>query len=538
VTDVGKIRIALTISGAVSLGAYEAGVLAALLSAIGPLCEGDDPDVRIDAIGGASAGAITGLLAGRTLTAGLDPVAVMKAAWVERDSISSLFKKYQGAPFSMAALQQMATDLIDKDKAKLGAHHQSHDVELVMVLTALRGLSYQIPRPAQQVANPAQTTTIPARPPLHATTFVDLIRTTLSPDTTLDELVQPPDASVVRTALASGANEMGFPPLSVNRKAAADSYRDNGITDFPDDATLWYSDGGTLDNEPLGRTLDLVEEIDRKEPGDFTRLHVLIHPHIHAAPSETAWANPENPPTWAATLTRALSILLAQSTYDDLRSMQKTNTRLTWLEELDGVVGDRLNQLPPTERSSVAQALATVLQSFDQQRSTLPAHRHPALADQVDNSDPRALLRAVVATIAGLVEKRPIAVEVISPMLVGGTAKAGSDKLLAGKTMADFGGFLDERLRLSDFNLGYRCALEWLDGQKSLVAYGLAEGDNKLAVDAAKAAHTPPDEEKDAQWQDWSAGKLLLRHPLTSLRLGWRGVRVGAHALVTHHPQT
>ena len=76
-----KLRIALTISGAVSLGAYEAGVLAGLLSGILPLCEGEDPAIRLDAIGGASAGSMAGLLAARCLTAGYDPVYVMEQAW-------------------------------------------------------------------------------------------------------------------------------------------------------------------------------------------------------------------------------------------------------------------------------------------------------------------------------------------------------------------------------------------------------------------------------------------------------------------------
>jgi hypothetical protein len=330
---------------------------------------------------------------------------------------------------------------------------------------------------------------------------------------------------------------MGFPPLVVNRTASAQGYRDNGITDFPAGGHLWYSDGGTLNNEPLGRTLDLVSEIDGREPGDFTRLHLLIHPHVHAMPSPTAWADKGNAPTWAATLMRALSIMLAQGVYDDLRTVQKTNTRLTWLDELDGVVGAQLDQLAPAERAGLAQALTTVLRSFDGQRAELPGHRNPSLADSVDTADPRALLQAVVATVAGLVEKRQTAVEVISPMLVGGTAAAGSDRLLAGKAMADFGGFLDEHLRVSDFNLGYRCALEWLDARNSLVQYGLTAADNKLAVDAATEAYKPPPASEDAEWQNWSAGKLLRRHPLLALRLGLRGLRVGASAAVTRRPQ-
>ena len=49
---------------------------------------------------------------------------------------------------------------------------------------------------------------------------------------------------------------------------------------------LWYTDGGTLDNEPLGRALDLVAEA--QDSDQVSRLHVLIHPHPTGAPTDDA----------------------------------------------------------------------------------------------------------------------------------------------------------------------------------------------------------------------------------------------------------
>ena len=40
------IQLALTLPGGVALGAFEAGALAALVVAVGDLCEGDEPQVR------------------------------------------------------------------------------------------------------------------------------------------------------------------------------------------------------------------------------------------------------------------------------------------------------------------------------------------------------------------------------------------------------------------------------------------------------------------------------------------------------------
>jgi predicted acylesterase/phospholipase RssA len=54
-----KLRLSLTIPGAVSLGAYEGGALAALILAARTLGE---ENVLIDTIASASAGSITALL--------------------------------------------------------------------------------------------------------------------------------------------------------------------------------------------------------------------------------------------------------------------------------------------------------------------------------------------------------------------------------------------------------------------------------------------------------------------------------------------
>jgi predicted acylesterase/phospholipase RssA len=502
-----KIRLALTISGALSLGAYEAGVLAALLSAIGPLCEGPDPTVRLDAIGGASAGAITGLLAARSLTAGLDPVTVMETAWVDRDDVKYLLKGYQGAPFSMTALRAMATDLFDPDKTPQVPHHQDREVRMVMVLTALRGLTLEIPGPDQV---------------LDATTFVDLIHTTVSHDTKLDQLVTPPLASPVDVALASGANELGFPPAVLDRSGAAADYQRRGVTDFPERGHLWYSDGGTFDNEPLGHTLDLVDALDSEEPGDFERIHLLVHPHVPAAPSETAWADKSNRPTWADTAVRALRIMLTQSLADDLGRIQRTNIRLDQLDRAVATVGAAIDALPPAERDAIAVALRTALADLR------PVDPGDATAD------PRDLLRSVAAEVAGLAEKRPVFVEVISPALVNGGSAAGADHLLSGRALSDFGGFLDVDLRRNDFRLGYRSTLVWLE-DGGLTRYHLGQEDNDRALAAAHGAYDASS--WDPSLTDWSATKILVRNPLTALRLALRGGRVALTSLFIRRPQ-
>ena len=75
-----KLRLSLTIPGAVSLGAYEGGALAALILAARTLGE---ENVLIDTIASASAGSITALLTARALLRGCSPTDLLGAAWVE-----------------------------------------------------------------------------------------------------------------------------------------------------------------------------------------------------------------------------------------------------------------------------------------------------------------------------------------------------------------------------------------------------------------------------------------------------------------------
>ena len=134
-----QLRISLTISGAVALGAYEGGALAALLHAVRPLVGGDDAPVRLDAIGAASAGSITGMLAARTLVEGLDPVEVMRGAWVNADGIGNLRARDAAAPLSVQKMRRMATSLMDPPGPRSDARQQT-PVQVSFTLATLRGL--------------------------------------------------------------------------------------------------------------------------------------------------------------------------------------------------------------------------------------------------------------------------------------------------------------------------------------------------------------------------------------------------------------
>ena len=256
-----KLRMALTISGAVSLGAYEAGVLAGLLCAIRPLCAGDDPAIRLDAIGGASAGSMAGLLAARCLTAGYDPVYVMEQVWVVQDSIKKMRAHNSQAPLSMEELRQLAADLLDLEGHDV-APYQSVAVRMVMTLTCLRGLDYAIEGGGT------------AGQAIDAVTYLDLSQATLDHGTSAADLLQPENASIVDVALASGADGVGSPPKLLDRSSLAGDYDDRGLA-LPVEAAVVH------------RRRDPRQRTTRSHPGPDRRhrWHRGRGRRIHPAPS-------------------------------------------------------------------------------------------------------------------------------------------------------------------------------------------------------------------------------------------------------------
>ena len=128
------IRLALTLPGGVALGAFEAGALAALVVAVGELCEGDEPPACIDLIGASSAGSLTSVLVVRALLEGLDPVDLLRRAWVEEASLPALLQAASGrAPLSGESLHRLAETFLHAPGTPTG-RRQSVPIEVSVAL--------------------------------------------------------------------------------------------------------------------------------------------------------------------------------------------------------------------------------------------------------------------------------------------------------------------------------------------------------------------------------------------------------------------
>ena len=524
-----RLRIALTISGAVALGAYEGGALAALLCAIRGLCQGDDPAVRIDAIGGSSAGSITGMLAARCLLEGIDPVYVMREAWVERDSLAVMRTDAPDEPLSLEALRRASADLLDPCDHRGAptnrvAACQLAPIRMVMALASLRGLEYRVP-------------TLSERQQVRATTSLDWATFTFTSGQPARELLEPARASPTDVALASAANALAFRPVLLDRSGDEADYRARGIVNFPTSKQLWYTDGGVLDSEPLTRTLDLVREVDEDSSPDTRRIQLLVHPNPTGAPTGTAWADPQNPPTWLATLLRARDLQRTQSVYDDLLHLEQLNTRLDWTGRLFDEIGPVLDDLDPDTAARLRDALVRAAGVIEGQRRALRAHeKDPGAAAPQPVADKPAteILRDVVAQIAGIAGKERIALEVVSPLVLPEAETIPIAQMLAGEFLFHFGGFLSRDLRLSDFDLGYRSTLEWLR------AGGLRENGLPGELEQQALAHAEEAYKPGQQWQAYGRTAfqdLPARERLALMTVFAHIARVVAHDLRHRRPQ-
>ena len=129
----------------------------------------------------------------------------------------------------------------------------------------------------------------------------------------------------------------------------------------------------------------------------------------------------------------------------------------------------------------------------------------------------RELVTEVLEEATGLADKEEVRVEVISPLVLDEARTTRVEDLLGGEFLGHFGGFLDERLRMTDFVLGYRSTVKWME---TLGERGLDEPFVEEALEAARSRYDPA-------WDGFRFGRETLR--TLPFRARWRLYRLGFH---------
>ena len=454
---------------------------------------------------------MVGFFSAHALLTGLDPEKLLHEAWVERVNLPLLLSGDSRALLSFEQLRERLPGVLAEDgpaRADPGGidYRQRRPIALHIQVTGLRGLSY----PIQGLRRDS---------PVAATTYADWGRFELRPGAGVEQMVEPEGRSPLDFVLASAASPGGFAPELLDRSADAEAYESRGIEGFPDSGRLWYTDGGLLGSQPLGRVIAAGRALHGSgEEG--AAVHLLVNPRSEDA-STDQWSDPDAAPSWQEGASRALAILSEQSLFDDLRRIEKDNSRIEWAERLADLLADGLG---PAE----ADQLGRFLDGIESERRGMRADEPARDRDQVDELDPAQFLLRAVCEIGGLVGKERIAIDVISPKLLEGESGEDVGSLLAGEFMGDFGGFLSRDLRVSDFALGYESSLAWL--RQGLGECGLADDLCARTISFVEDRRRyRPEEVRDGSA---SLSDLSLVDRLQLVRLAAHGARVlGAGAI-------
>jgi len=289
-------RVAITIAGAVSLGSYEAGVAYELLEAIRLHNEAIDKNkngrekIYVDVITGASAGGMTAAMLAQWLmfrgsamvNAASNP---LYFAWVKRITLKGLVRLKKGEPkwhslLSSSLIADIGAEMLMDpmtDPAKYpptGPHpclEPGAPLRVGIALTNMNGIDYMIPIEGSKDDG------------FNYTRSVDQRLFTVLPHRTEGPLLLTPDGKTSPVtwkdlrdvAVACGAFPFAFRPRQIERNAdeyvnrvtplwrGKASLRDHGKTFVtPRSPAQWsfaYTDGGVLQNQPLGVAKDLVD---------------------------------------------------------------------------------------------------------------------------------------------------------------------------------------------------------------------------------------------------------------------------------------
>ncbi len=378
---------------------------------------------------------------------GLDPERLLHETWVERVSLNLLRSNGSQALLSFDELRERVSEVLaDDGPARPDGdaidYRQQRALAFHVQVTGLRGLTYPI-RGLRRDA------------PITGATYADWGRFELEPGGGLEQILEPERRSALDFVLASAASPGGFAPELLDRRPDANAYRRRGIENFPESGWLWYTDGGLLGSQPLGRVIAAGRSLHGG--GEEARgVHLLIDPRSEDA-SLDVWSDPEAEPSWQTGASRALAILSEQSLFDDLRRIEKDNSRIEWARRLADLLAAELGD---DARSALREFIEQVESERQGMRADEPDRdRGPADSDDAEMAE---LLHRALCEIGGLVGKERVAIDVISPLLLADDGDGDVGSLLAGEFMGDFGGFLSRQLRASDFALGYESAVAWL----------------------------------------------------------------------------
>jgi hypothetical protein len=453
-------KLAITIAGAVSLGAYEAGVLYEVIDAIKQHNDSLDPSsddrIVIDVLTGASAGGVSASLLAQKLQfdsqqlEGLHANALYRA-WVEDLDIEGLGHLQKGDDPWHAIFSSTYVDAISRKYmtqrydggVKEGKKHSASadEIQLGLALANLTGVNYERPM------RPSGT--------FIYTRFQD--EETVTVDRTSDNLMfwEP----IRQAAVSCGSFPFAFSVRDLQRRRA----------DYPSDAKIpsdpiicAYTDGGTFQNEPIGLAKNLVDEIQNSHEETDRRFYLFISPHDKASTENAAIR--EATANYFELAVALVNAVYGQAGFQDWSRALDLNEKIKLFNDRAIQLRDAiLKGTPVKPLQDAADLLLPGLipdkkaQNDARRRLRRQFQKELRERDNWGQKEPEketAWIDSILVfeSAADLGERDEM-------VIYGVTAKPSE---LAGAGLQSFAGFLDKKFRFHDYEVGRQKAQEFL----------------------------------------------------------------------------
>ncbi|NUO64075.1 MAG: patatin-like phospholipase family protein [Gemmatimonadaceae bacterium] len=433
-------KLALILSGAVSLGSFEAGVLTEVLYVLDLLAERGTP-CTLDVITGASAGSMTAALVARAVMNDFADRALLHDAWVERIDIRALASAIPPNAFlSRAPIERTAADFLTGRPlgSAARARFAPEELRLGFTLSNITGVDYAIPDRLSQGA--AFTSTF----------YAERRRFTIDRASAEDRETW---EAVKRAAVASGNFPLAFPPTML---ASAKESWPNAATD-PLPGEFCYVDGGIFNNEPIKEAVQLSLAADGGEIDD-ERKFLLVDANL----DRSAVQEFTSEKSLLATAARLAAIIEGESAANDWLRARRVNQEIAWRDELLPRLRGMVESNGVADPRAFNDELRRSAESIVARKQELFPGRYPA--DYLDQSLIRTA-RKHAEVIAGLGPERTA---MLTTMIFVLNSIAGLDKKdeldidviyadpgqTAGDRLMSFGGFFNREWREFDFRLG------------------------------------------------------------------------------------
>ena len=446
-------NIALVLSGAVSLGSWEAGVLDELLYQLERLNQDREAQdhFKIDVITGASAGALTAALVARAVMVELDDRRFLRNAWVDEIDITRLLK---GIPANALLSKLPIRDIAERFLATPDEANPSSIAPPTLLmrfaLSNMSGVDYRLPgntRPGAPAADFVST--------FHA----ERREFTLDQSNRLDAATWD---EIRQAAIASGNFPFAFAPHELPSKE--EPWQGHGLNPFPDQFT--YIDGGLFNNEPLGEAVRLARKLDStaEYPGlDPTRKFLLVDANLNGSKRDPDFNQGSTLPE---TVLRTLVVLLGESSALDWLKARRFNNEVGWRDDFLTALSGLVKETEVADPQAFLDTLeAAADRIVDQKRALFPGRYPPDYRQRgVERTlatfsgltgDMEDMRKAIFGTLAfllnsvsGLDKKARLDLHVIY----------ATPHQTAGDRIHSFAGFFSHAWRLHDYQVGRRTA--------------------------------------------------------------------------------